>query len=197
MNKYKPIIVLLVICLVATAALAYFNELTKDVIAESNAKSEAEALMEVMPEVDTEALSDEEVANVVAQLTLDDEKISSIYKATKNSEDAGYIFKASAKGYGGDVVIMVGIDNDGVITGVKVTSHSETAGLGAKAAENGEGSWISQYVGKSAGELEVIKNATATESQVDAITSATITSKAVTRAVNAAGAAFKILGGAK
>lgn len=197
MNKLKPIIVLLVICLVATAALAYFNELTKDVIAEGNAKAEAEALLEVMPNVDTEALSEDELASVISQLTLSDENLTAAYKASKDGEDAGYIFKASAKGYGGDVVIMVGIDQDGKITGTKVISHSETAGLGAKAAENGEGSWISQYVGKLAGELEVVKSSNAGEGEVDSITSATMTSKAVTRAVNAAGQAFKILGGGK
>lgn len=197
MNKLKPIIVLLVICLVATAALAYFNELTKDVIAEGNAKTEAEALLEVMPAVDTEALSAEELETVVSQLTLSDENISAAYKATKDGEDAGYIFKTSAKGYGVDVVVMVGIDAEGKITGAKVISHAETAGLGAKAAVNGEGSWISQYVGKPAGELTVVKSGNAGESEIDAITSATITSNAVTRAVNAAGQAFKILGGGK
>ena len=197
MNKLKPIIVLLVICLVATAALAYFNELTKDVIAEGNAKKEAEALLEVMPAVDTEALSAEELETVVSQLTLSDENISAAYKATKDGEDAGYIFKTSAKGYGGDVVVIVGIDAEGKITGAKVISHAETAGLGAKAAVNGEGSWISQYVGKPAGELTVVKSGNAGESEIDAITSATITSNAVTRAVNAAGQAFKILGGGK
>ena len=197
MNKLKPIIVLLVICLVATAALAYFNELTKDVIAEGNAKTEAEALLEVMPAVDTEALSAEELEAVVSQLTLSDESVSAAYKATKDGEDAGYIFKTSAKGYGGDVVVMVGIDAEGKITGAKVISHAETAGLGAKAAVNGEGSWISLYVGKPAGELTVVKSGNAGESEIDAITSATITSNAVTRAVNAAGQAFKILGGGK
>ena len=197
MNKLKPIIVLLVICLVAPAALAYFNELTKDVIAEGNAKSEAEALLEVMPAVDTEALSAEELDSVVSKLTLSDESVAAAYKATKDGEDAGYIFKASAKGYGGEVVVMVGIDAEGKITGAKVISHSETAGLGAKAAINGEGSWISQYVGKPAGDLTVVKSGNAGESEIDAITSATITSNTVTRAVNAAGQAFKILGGGK
>lgn len=195
MNRVKPVIVLLVICIVATAALAYFNEITKDIIAEQEAKAEIEALLEVMPNVDTEALTDSEVADVANKISFSDETLSAIYKATKDGEFAGYIVKTSAKGYGGQVVVMTGIDANGVITGTKVLSHSETAGLGAKAAVNGEGSWISQYVGKTAGNLEVVKTGNAAAGEVDAITSATVTSKAVTRAVNIVGKVYEVLGG--
>lgn len=195
MNRIKPVIVLLVICIVATAALAYFNEITKDIIAEQQARAEVEALLEVMPGVDTQALTDDEVANAKSKITFSDETLDAAYKATKDGEFAGYIVKTSAKGYGGAVVVMTGIDNNGVITGTKVLSHSETAGLGAKAAVNGEGAWINQYVGKSAGNLEVVKTGNAASGEVDAITSATVTSKAVTRAVNIAGKVYEVLGG--
>lgn len=195
MSKLKPIIVLLVICLAATAALAFSNELTKDAIAQQNAKTEAEALRAVMSDVDTTALTADEVASVTDALTFEDQTVEAIYKAEKSGEFVGYIFKTTAKGYGGAIIVITGIDAEGNITGTKVISHSETAGLGAKAAVSGEGSWISQYVGKTAGNLTVVKTGNAGASEIDAITSATKTSRAVTRAVNIAGQAFEVLGG--
>lgn len=97
MNRIKPVIVLLVICIVATAALAYFNEITKDIIAEQEARAEVEALLEVMPGVDTQALSDDEVENAKSKITFSDETLDAVYKATKDGEFAGYIVKTSAK----------------------------------------------------------------------------------------------------
>ena len=82
------------------------------------------------------------------------------------------------KGYGGEIEITVGIDKDGVLTGVSVggSSFSETAGLGARAKEP----WfMEQYIGKSA-PIMLTKDG----GEIDAITSATITSRAVTKAVN-------------
>ena len=194
MKKLKPIIVLMVICIVASAALAFFNEITKDIIAEQDRLAEVEALNEVMPGVDVEGLSADEVSGVFSKLTVDDEGIDAIYKATTGGADAGYILRTTAKGYGGTVTVMTAIDTEGKIVGAKVLSHSETPGLGAKAAVNGEGSWISQYAGKTAGSVSVAKSG-ATGEQVNAISSATITSNAVTRCVNIAGEAFKVLNG--
>lgn len=193
-NKLKPIIVLMVICIVASSALAFFNEITKDVIAEQDRLAEIAALNEVMPGVDVEALNAETVSAVFAQLTVSDEGIDAIYKATTGGNDAGYILRTTSKGYGGTVTCMTAIGNDGKIVGTKVLSHSETPGLGAKAAVNGDGSWISQYAGKTAGAVSVSKSG-ATGDQVNAISSATITSNAVTRCVNIAGEAFKVLNG--
>ena len=83
-------------------------------------------------------------------------------------------------GYGGEIEITVGIDKDGVLTGVSVggSSFSETAGLGARAKEP----WfMEQYIGKSA-PIALKKDG----GEIDAITSATITSRAVTKAVDSA-----------
>lgn len=195
MKKIKPIIVLFLICVIASGALAYFNNLTKDAIAEQEAKTEAEALQAVMPGAETTALTEEELNTVTAGLTFEDQTIEAIYRAEINGEAAGYILKTTAKGYGGVITVITGIGADGVITASKVISHSETAGLGAKAAVFGEGSWISQYAGKTAGTLTVVKGGGAGENEIDAITSATKTSRAVTRAVNIAGMAFALLEG--
>ena len=84
------------------------------------------------------------------------------------------------KGYGGEIEITVGVDLSGVVTGVSVggSSFSETAGLGARAKE----AWFGQqYIGKVT-PIALVKDG----GDIDAITSATITSRAVTNAVNAA-----------
>ena len=90
----------------------------------------------------------------------------------------GYVFTTAAKGYGGDVEIMTGVDAEGKITGISILSIEETPGLGMNAKKD---SFKDQYKGKS-GELAVNKDG----GEIVAITSATITSRAVTSAVNQA-----------
>ena len=111
--------------------------------------------------------------------------VKSFYKGTKNGETVGYTVTAvSERGYGGNIEVTVGYSADLKITKVKITETSETAGLGLKASEP---DFIDQFAGR--GEtLEVIKNSDPTTDgkNVAAISGATITSKAVTNAVNTA-----------
>ena len=102
------------------------------------------------------------------------------------------LFKTSAKGYGGDIDLMVGIDTSGKVTGVSILSISETAGLGMNAKNE---SFINQYMGKS-GTIGVSKNG-ASDTEIQALTGATITSKAVTSAVNTALSLYSQIGGEK
>ncbi|MDR3090963.1 MAG: FMN-binding protein [Clostridiales bacterium] len=102
--------------------------------------------------------------------------------AVKNGETIGFI--ASSEGYGGysgAVGVMTALDPEGTITGVKVVSQRETPGLGANAEKP---AFSGQYKGKS-GRLSVTKTAPS-ENEIVAITSATLTTRAVTNAVNAA-----------
>ena len=95
----------------------------------------------------------------------------------------GYVASAvCGEGYGGDIVVMVGIDSECKVTKAKVTEMSETPGLGAKSQSD----WIDQYIGLGQ-DIQVDKNGSAAsaEYKVEAISGATITSKAVTKAVNA------------
>ena len=85
-------------------------------------------------------------------------------------------------GFGGNIQITVGIKKDGTINGVSILSISETAGLGMKATEP---SFYNQYVNKQADKFVVSKDGGDGE-QIDALSGATITSRAVTGAVNAA-----------
>lgn len=90
----------------------------------------------------------------------------------------GYVAVASSKGYGDNIQIMIGVNLNLEITGIEILSQSETAGLGANCENT---SWLAQFVGKS-GTLAVSKDG----GDIDAITAATITSRAVTSAVNKA-----------
>ena len=97
----------------------------------------------------------------------------------------GYVFTTSEPGYGGAISVMTAIGADGKISGVKILSHNETPGLGAN-ADNPE--WVAQFKGLSGG-LKVKKDDP--NGQIDAVTSATISSRAITRAVNSALCAFQ------
>ena len=101
----------------------------------------------------------------------EDEAVQAVYQGT-----SGVVVQTSAYGYAGDIVMLVGVSNEGTVTGLVVRDLSETNGLGAKALTDTE--FLSQYLG-TAGDAEIGNN-------VDAMTGATVTSKAVTRAVNSA-----------
>ena len=97
--------------------------------------------------------------------------IKSVYKA-----ENGYVIESTAYGYNGDIVLMVGVSKEGTVTGVTVKDLQETRGLGAGALTNVP--FLAQFL-LTEGDAEVGTN-------VDALTGATVTSKAVTKAVNAA-----------
>ena len=105
------------------------------------------------------------------------------------------MFETEASGYGGAVSVMTGIDSEGSVTGVVILAHEETPGLGANAEKE---DFLQQYQQAAPdGGFEVIKYQTPQEGQVEAITGATITTRAVTDAVNQAIAQYQeIKGGA-
>jgi electron transport complex protein RnfG len=87
----------------------------------------------------------------------------------------------SHEGYGGDIQFTMGITNDGVLNGISILSISETAGLGMRADEVLK----PQFAGKSAEKYEYTKTGAVSDSQIDAISGATITTNAVVNGVNA------------
>jgi len=133
--------------------------------------------------VQAEKLSDETRASVLASaeefesMEFDNESypnILEIHKGLKDGETVGYVIKTANNGYGGLIEVIVGIDSKGTVTGVRISEHSETPGLGAKAQEP---KFYEQYKGKSAG-------SSLANNEINAITGATVTSNAVTGAVN-------------
>lgn len=169
-----PTITLFVICLIVSALLAGTNALTKGPIAENELKKSQDAMAAVCPE----AASFEEIN-------------SADYQAYKALDESGKIIgcavTVTSKGYGGDVAVMVGISSvdGGMVTGVEILSHSETPGLGANAVSE---DFRNQFTDNpSLHGFSVVKDGTGgSEGKIDAITGATITSNAVTGAVNEA-----------
>ncbi|MCI1966389.1 MAG: RnfABCDGE type electron transport complex subunit G [Oscillospiraceae bacterium] len=165
----KPTLVLVIICMVVTACLAGTNLLTKGAIAAQNAKEAEESRKVALP-----------VAESFEQSPENEE----CYVGKKGSDIAGYVFTTEADSYGGKIKVMTGIGADGNVTGVVLLSTSDTPGLGLNAKQE---SYREQYKQKTPEKgFEVVKGGTAQEGQINAITGATITSKAVTTAVNQA-----------
>lgn len=172
-----PTVTLFVICLIVSALLAGTNALTKEPIAQNELKKSQEAMQSVCPD----AVSFEGEKGLEIE----------VYKALNESgEVIGYAIPVSAKGYGGDVSVMVGIAFEGEtalgkVTGVEILSHSETPGLGANATNE---SFLNEYKQDiTASGFSVVKDDSGGyDGKIDAITGATITSNAVTNAVNEA-----------
>ena len=158
-------VTLLLICAVVAAVLAGVNAITKDAIAANQEKKTQDAIAAVLPGV-----------TGLEKQTLTGETgiVSEVYRSGDS-----FAVKVLPGGFDGEITLMVGIRN-GEITGISVISHTETPGLGAvAAAQNAKGeAFRSQFVGRS-GTLVI-------GDQVDAMSGATITSKAVVTGVNAA-----------
>jgi len=178
----KPAIILFSICLVITAALAFTYVGTKDIIAQRMAEDEENARKEVL----AAASLFEEIKNIedYEKNLSETGMVKTAYKGLNSGSPVGYVFALDSKGYGGNIRITVGVSSDGEVTGVKIGENKETPGLGAKAAEE---PFISQFINiKPEGRLKVVKNNGTADEEIDAISGATITSKAVVKAVQAA-----------
>lgn len=144
-----PIGVLLIICIVASALLAYTNSVTAPIIEAAAEEAAEQARIAVMPEADG-----------FEELQVDGlpETVTGVYEATNG---VGYVFMLTADGYGGrdTLSITCGIDSEGKITDTQVLSHEETVGLGSKITGD---DFRSQFVGKDASleGVDIISGAT-------------------------------------
>ena len=158
---------LLAITAVVAVALAGVNMITAPAIAELNAQNTQAAIEAVLPGGGTE-MADFPAVDLV----------SKVY-----ASDAGYAVQVTPGGFDNTITMMVGVDKAGNVLGIDVVSHTETAGLGAVSdADTPAGiSFREQFIGAS-GSVSVTKDG----GQMDAITGATITSRAICAGVNAA-----------
>ena len=167
---------LLIITSLVAAALAGVNAITAPKIAAITAQKTQDAIEAVLPGggEKLEGFSD------------DTGLVKTVY-----ASEAGYAVEVAPAGFDGQISMMVGVGKDGKVLGIDIISHTETAGLGAvAAADNSAGeSFRTQFQGTE-GALAVTKDG----GTVDAITGATITSRAVTAGVNAAVACVASLG---
>jgi len=160
---------LFLIAALVALALAGVNAVTAPVIEELNAQKTQEAIEAVLPGGFDTVIEDYADATGI---------VSKVYQGAN-----GYALEVGPGGFDNTITMMVGVDNEGKVLGISVVSHTETAGLGAVAAANtsaGE-AFRGQFVGTS-GSVSVTKDGGA----MDAITGATITSRAICVGVNAA-----------
>ena len=177
---FNMVAVLFTVTLVASAGVGAVNMITADAIAEANALATTQAVANVLPEFDKTDVSEQ---------TIDDMTIV-VYTATKGADTVGYAVETMSKnGFGGAIRLMVGFGADGKILNVNVLQQAETPGLGTKMADEGnpllasiqnKNSWEVDFkVKKDGGEL-------------DALTAATISSRAYYEAVARAYEAYKV-----
>ena len=198
MNKIiKNTIILTIITLVSGVALGAVYEITKAPIANAQEQAKQEAYKQVFEDADSFddlEVDDKEAAEAVKAAGVDDgAEINEAVEAKQGGETIGYVITATdPNGYGGDIQVSVGIQNDGTVNGIAILSINETAGLGMKASEP---EFYEQYSGKQTDHFYVSKDGGEGE-QIDAISGATITTRAVTGAVNASlGYYQNVLGG--
>ncbi|MCI9555751.1 FMN-binding protein [Oscillospiraceae bacterium 50-16] len=165
-NKvFKPIVVLCVICVVITGALAATNSVTAPIIMEATLEAQRLARMELLPEAEDFTRVD----------SVEVENVSDVYAA---SNGVGYVITSTAKGYGGTMTVMTSFTPEGQIKQVKVTEAAETQGIGSNVSDSA--AYWAAYAG-----LDGTRNLVLNQ-DVDAYTGATISSRALNSAVNAA-----------
>ena len=162
-------ITLLLITAVVAAVLAGVNSITAPAIEALTIQKTQAAIEQVLPGgYETEVTGYDDATGLV----------SKVYQGAN-----GYAFEVTPGGFDNTITMMVGVDLEGNVLGISIVSHTETAGLGAVAAaatSAGE-AFRAQFAGKS-GSVSVTKDG----GEIDAITGATITSRAVCDGVNAA-----------
>jgi len=178
----KPTLVLFLVCVIISGSLAYVNNITRDVIEESTKAEQAESRKQVMTEA--ESFKEVKAENI-------SDAVTGVYEGYKGNEKIGYVMDVTVKGYGGNISMTVGVDLNGHITGVKIGDHNETPGLGAKAAEP---EFINQFGDITFNDnLTVVKQNKKASNEIQAVSGATISSRAVTRGVSVALQAAGIL----
>lgn len=155
---FLPILTILLAALVLFGAALGLNG-----IAAANAQAEHLQIMQTLLPGSTEFVEE--------PYTGDDANIRSVHKG-----ENGFVIETVTQGYAGQITMLIGVSNDGTVTGLVVRDLSETYGLGAGALTDYE--FLAQFL-NTTGDAEV-------GTDVDAITGATVTSRAIARSVNSA-----------
>ncbi len=165
-------LILLIITTIAAFVLGLTNDVTQAIIVQRAEEKNIESIKALLPEAE-EFQKVEGVASGI---------IVEVYEGIKGGSVVGYTVKTLPKGYGGTVETLVGITIDGKVAGLKIGQHTETPGLGSKVAD---AAFVNNFIGKDAIEFSVTKEAPAKDAEIQAVSGATVSSKAVTTGVNA------------
>ena len=167
------------IALATSAALVVANQVTHPKIVEAEERDLQASLAEVLPA----GFADNELLKDTISLTGDDGKPVTIYRARKAGSITGAVFQTVGRGYGGEMIVLIGVDAKGNLLGARVIRHKETPGLGDK-IELAKSKWIRDFEGKSLESPPAEKWAVKKDGGVfDQFAGATITPRAVVKAV--------------
>ena len=200
MNKIvKNTLILSAITIVAGCLLGLVYEITKAPIAQAQENAKQEAYKTVLADAAEFTVDDTleaaAAANVLQEAGYTGDDIAEVAKALDASGAVmGYVITVTShEGYGGDIKISVGILSDGTVKGIEMLEISETAGLGMKAAED---DFKNQFKDKQVEKFSYTKSGEDGDDKIDALSGATITTNAVTNAVDCALVYFQnVLGG--
>ena len=194
----KDALILFAITLIAGLMLGVVNDITKEPIAQQEQKAKNEACQNVFAAADSfeaqELADSAQIEQVLTDAGISGADIDELM-AAKDASGAllGYVITVTDhEGYGGDIQFSMGITNEGTLNGISLLSISETAGLGMRAGEV----LVPQFSDKNVSRFTYTKTGATADSEIDAISGATITTNAVVNGVNAGLAYFdKILKG--
>lgn len=184
----KPTLVLFLVCVVISGSLAYVNGITKDTIQKNTQAEQEEFRRQVLQEAEKFEPAEQEGMP---------ETVKGIFAGFAGNDPVGFVVEVSPKGYGGAINMTVGVNMAGDVTGVIVGNNNETPGLGSKATG---GDFIAQFSSITMEELAgnalvVVKQKPKASNEVQAVSGATISSRAITRGVQEALDAVKIVKG--
>lgn len=157
-NKAYPVVFLAVIVIVSVILLMVVNSITLPIVKNTQVEEIKNTLRSIFPEMSEYELEDE------------------VYIIYQDGEKTGYAFIASGSGYSGDIDIMIGLDSDFGIKDISILSQTETPGLGSMITES---YFTDQFKGLSASDIALKVDG----GKIDAVTGATISSRAVVNAI--------------
>ena len=170
----------------AGALLGWVNRITAEPIARAKAKTLSDAIAVVVPGFDNNPAEHPDTVDWDGGRYI-------VYKATQKGQFIGAAIESSANGFGGALTVLVGFDKEGKIIDYSLLSHAETPGLGSKAADWFKKGHKGDIIGLNPGESPLVVSKDG--GNVDAITAATVTSRAFLNAINAAYAAYAVQNG--
>jgi electron transport complex protein RnfG len=186
-SMLKDALILFLITVVAGLLLGIVYNVTKEPIEQQEAKAKIEASKNVFSTADTfkeyEEFSSETATNALTEAGMTGMDIDEVSQALDASGNIlGYVITVTDhNGYGGDIQFSMGVTLDGTLNGISLLSISETAGLGMRAGDV----LVPQFTDKNVETFTYTKTGSTSDSEIDAISGATITTKAVVNGVNA------------
>ena len=195
----KDAFALLMITLVAGILLGFVYSITKEPIAQQEQLTKERSCQEVFADAATFENDTDDLEAAAAAMKAAGYEVQTLSEILVAKDDSGstlgYVLSlVDPEGYGGDISFMMGIRLDGTLNGISILSIGETAGLGMNADTD---AFKSQFANKKVEKFTFTKTGSTSDSEIDALSGATITTTAMTNGVNAGLSAFRSLGGEK